>query len=511
MKHFLFLLLFTYTSISFSQTEPKSFKDKFEEFEFYAKPSPTNDLSRYFRNHIDSRLIDAYKLNDTVENKNHIYLTFHFNKENKVTSISVNSPYYELNKSITDAFKDFDIEKLNIPEKNRLNIYALQILSKQGDKMVVNCSTNIIYDRYPVYEGCESTTSNSQMKSCINKLLEAHIANNISPVTIKKAKVLGSINLKPKFIINEKGAVEIINSKAPIDSLTIELNRVVALFPNAITPPLRNGKPSKIIFSGNVRLEIASENKEFIADVIKSKDSTLNSNNELALHFKKFLSEEELRKKVFAQNKETISISFSINKIGKPIEVKANSSSTTLNNRLVGIFNNFPIEKLNIKSTNALESYHYTIITKGYPINVIQCNENPNVFIPVIFNKTCDKSDSPEELKNCFWDNVKKNIHRNFDTKLLSKTNLSGEVKVHCSFQIDSDSKIINIKVQAPNPIIANEIEDIIKSTLNVYKPAFWNGKAVTSSFRISIPIKLSNSTSENSFESLNKSINNKY
>lgn len=509
MKHFLFLLLFTYSSISFSQTEPKSFKDKFEEFEYYAKPSPQNDLSRYFRNRIDSRLLDAYKLNDTVESKNHIYLTFHFDKENKVTNINVFSPYYELSNSIRETFKEYDIEKLNIPEKNPLNIYALQILSKQGDKMVVNCSTNIIYDRYPVYEGCESTTSYSQMKSCINKLLETHIANNISPVAIKKAKVLGSLNLKPKFIINEKGTVELINSKVPTDSLTIELNRVVALFPNAITPPLRNGKPTRLSFNSTVRLQIDTENKEYVADVLKSKDSTLNPNNELALHFKKFISEDELKKNAFSLNKESIDISFSVDKKGEKIAVKANSASPKLNGRLVEIFKNFPIEKLKIKSTNVLESYHYTIITKGYPLNIIQCNENPNVSLPAFFNKKCEKSDSPEELRKCFWSNIENTIIRNFDTKLLSKTNLNGEVKVNCQFQVDTNAKIINVKVQAPNPIISNELEKIINEIPNIYKPAYWNGKAITSSFRITIPFKLRQGNSVDPFESMNKNIKN--
>ena len=506
MKHFLFLLLFT--CISFSQTEPKSFSDKYEEFDYYAKPNPKNDLSRYFRNRIDSNLLDAFKVNDTLNNKKRVYLTFHFNKENKVTSISVNSPYYELNKSITDAFKDFDIEKLNIPVRSPLNIYTLQILSKEGDKMVINCSTDIVYDRYPVFEGCESVTSYSKMKSSINKLLEAHIAKNISPDAIKKAMVLGSLTLKPKFIINEKGAVELINSEIAKDSLAKELNRVVALFPKAKTPPTRNGKPTRIIFVGSAHLQIDSQNEKYVADVIKSKDSTLNPNSELALHFKKFITEDELKKNAFPLNKNSIDISFNIDKNGKRIAVKAHSNSLALNNRLVEIFTNFPIEKLNIKSSSVLESYHYTIITKGYSTNVIQCNENPNVSLPAFFNQICEKSDSPEELKNCFWGNIDNIIFKNFDTRLLSKTKLNGEVKVRCNFQVDAEAKIVNVKVQAPNPIIANEIEEIIKSIPNLYKPAYWNGKAVTSSFGITIPVRLREGNPEDSFKSLNKGFN---
>ena len=204
MKHFLFLLLITFATIGFSQTKPIFYVDKIKEFDSIAKPSPTNDLSKYFRRKIDANLLNNYKINEFDENQNHIYLAFKLSKEDKAVPIRVTSPYSELNKSIADAFLNFDISKLNIIDKSPLNIYMLQILSRDGAKMIFNCSTNIIYDRYPVYEGCESNTSYSQMKSCFNKLLEVHIANNISPVVVKKAKVLGAITLKPEFIINEK-------------------------------------------------------------------------------------------------------------------------------------------------------------------------------------------------------------------------------------------------------------------------------------------------------------------
>lgn len=488
MKYFLFLLLFAYSSLGFSQTEPKSFKDKFEEFEYYAKPNPTNDLSRYFRRHIDSNLLNTYKFKDTVESKNHIYLTFQFNKENKIVAIRVNSPYSELNKNISEAFKDYDIDKLTIPEKSRLNIYALQILSQKGGKMVVNCSSDIVYDRYPIYEGCESMTSNYQMKSCINKLLETHIIKKFSHAVIKKAKVLGSLTLKPEFIINGKGVVELLQSKNPIDSLTIELNRVVALFPNAKTPPLRNGKPSRLTFTGYIPLQIESENKEYLADVIKSKDSTLNPNCDLALHFKNFINENELIKNVFPLSKESVEISFSIDKKGKMIDVNASTGyNPTLNSRLVEIFKKYPIEKLNIKSTNVLETYKYTIITKGYPLNVIQCNETPNVYIPPCFDKNCEKSKSSEELMKYFYEKINEIIVRNISKSLYSKTELTKGFFVFCGFQVDSDAKIIDVKVKAPNPIMANGMEQIIKDT-TVYKPAYLNGKAIKSSY--SIPIR---------------------
>ena len=508
MKHFLFLLLITFATIGFSQTKPIFYVDKIKEFDSIAKPSPTNDLSKYFRRKIDANLLDNYKINEFDGNQNHIYLAFKLSKEDKAVPIRVTSPYSELNKSIADAFLNFDISKLNIRDKSPLNIYMLQILSREGDKMIFNCSTNIIYDRYPVYEGCESNTSYSEMEFCIKNLLETYVVNNISPVQIERAKVMGLLTLKLRFIIDEKGRVEQVIVKNPKDSLSIELKRILTQFPVAKTPALRNGKPTKLPFNETIKLIINSENKEYIADVIKSKDSTLNPNNELALHFKKFIGDEQLKKIFFNPIVKRINIRFSLDKKGKLIDVKANSLNPKLNNRLIELFRTFPIEKLNIKSTNVLESYSYTIISEAYPVNVIQCNDKPNVYIAACYDKHCEKSDSPVELMECFNERISAYIIESFDTSVRSKTNLTGDVRIYCSFQVDVDTKIINVKVKAPNPSLANEMEEMLKDMPSVYKPAYLNGVAIKSSYTIPVTFQLGDNIPEDPFKSLNKRVN---
>ena len=507
MKHFLFLLLITITTIGFSQTKSTLYVDKIKEFDSIAKPSPTNDLSKYFRRNIDDNLFDNYKINVFDENQNQIYLAFKLSKEDKAVSIRVTSPYSELNKSIADAFLNFDISKLNIRDKSPLNIYMLQILSRDGDKMIFNCSTNIIYDRYPVYDGCESNTSYSEMQSCIKNLLETYVANNISPEQLEKAKVLGLLTLKPRFIIDEKGRVEQVIVKNPKDSLSVELKRILIQFPIAKTPALRNGKPTKLPFNETIKLIINSENKEYIADVIKSKDSTLNPNSELALHFKKFIGDEQLKKIDFPFNTKNIRLRFSIDKKGKVINSKTTSKNKILNSNLVEIFKNFPIEKLNINSTNVLETYNYNIISNAYPVNVIQCNDKPDVYIAPCYDKHCEKSDSSEELMECFNERISAYIAKSFDTSVRSKTNLTGDVRIYCSFQVDVDTKIINVKVKAPNPSLANEMEEMLKDMPSVYKPSYLNGVAIKSSYTIPVTFQLGNNIPEDPFKGMNKSI----
>ncbi|GGF26265.1 hypothetical protein GCM10011518_39570 [Flavobacterium limi] len=482
MKHFLFLLFFLYATTGFSQSEYQTFIDKYEEFTLYAKPNKTNNLSKYFAKRIDSRLIDSYRITDTIKNKKYIYLTFRLDKLNKVVSIIVNSPYSELNKSIRDAFKDLDIEDLNIAEKSPLNIYTLQILSQENNKMVINCSTNVVYDRNPVFEGCESSATKSKLCNCFNSKLSEYIANTISPRQITKAKILGKLNLHVKFLINEKGVIEQINCKAPTDSLTKELNRIVALFPKAKSPATRNGRPTSFIYVKNIDLQIDSKNKEYTKEVeeyngqLYSNDSFLNPNSDLALHFKKYISEKELND-IPLIDIPVLSIYFDIDKTGNPINIKTNAN-TELNNQLVAIFRYFPFKKLNIKPLNTIDSYSYPIIINRCNKNIIMSNEKPFVHTPPIFDKDCHLSGS-KELDNCMNENIKTMVVNNFKRTIGNKTNLTGIIKISFSFQIDAEGKITNVKAFAPNPSICNELEELIKNISEVYKPAYLNGNAV--------------------------------
>ncbi|MES2573302.1 MAG: hypothetical protein V4572_00025 [Bacteroidota bacterium] len=499
MKHFLFLFFFTYTTISFSQIENQLLSYKHEEFDSFAKPNKTNNLSKFFTKRIDSDLLDPYKIKDTIKKKKNVYLTFKFDESNKVTKVIVNSPYSELNKSIREAFKDYDIENLNIPEKSPLNTYVLQILSREGDKMVINCSTNVVYDRLPIFEGCESSVNKLKLSNCFYKKISEHIVNTISPAEIKRAKVLGMLNLRVKFLVNEQGAIEQINCKAPTDSLTQELNRVVALFPKAKSPATRNGKPTSYIYEKTIGFQVDSDNEKYKEEIetkneglVYSKDTLLNPNSELALHFKNYISPEELNKIVFPLKKQSIYLSFNIDKKGKPIDIKTNSEKAKLNDRLVEIFNKFPFEKLNIKSSTVVESYRYPIIIESFNKNIIISKDEPTVYTPPFFDKNCENSNSPDQLYDCLNQNIKDIVISKFKNSIKYKTTITNSVKISCAFLIDANGKIINVKASAPNPIICNELEQIIKNITKVYKPAYLNGKAVTTTYRYSFRFNFS-------------------
>ncbi len=488
MKKLLLLILFAFSNILLSQSEPKTFKDKFEEFEYYAKPNKDNELSKYFKRNIDYQLLENYKFKDTLKKNNTVVLSFKLDKDGSFIDLNVNSPYSELNYSIIKAFKKYDLKNINFPEKSRLNYYMLQILSREGNKMVVNCSSEIIYDRFPVYEGCESSINFYKNKSCLKTLLQGHFEKNISLDLLAKKKLLGKLSLNPEFIVNESGLVEKVKWNTATDSLTTESNRIMALFPKAVKPPTRNGNPTRLYIKELINLEIGSNNENYIENAINAKDTTLNPNCELALHFKKYITEEEISNYLNKNKSRNGVIRFSLNKKGKMINLKASSTSQELNNRLFEIFKKFSFEKLNIKSPNILETYNYTIYTVEYDHKVkIHCNENPVIYSGVIFDQKCEKSDSPEELRFCLQEKIHYHIVKNFDAKLITPNDIYNKIQLMFTIMVDVDGTLSRVNNMEINPKFSNELDKILKEMPKVYKPAYFNGVPIKSTYTIPI------------------------
>jgi len=484
---FLFVLLFT-GSIAVSQEEfTNDFIDEYEEFDFYAKPDKTNKLSRYFRNRIDTRMLKEIKFKQKDTRNQRIFLRFSLNSKKEPVYIKVSSPYSELNTSIREAFEKYDINKLNIPDINPLNGYLLQIISKEGNNTIVNCNSTIIYDRFPVFEGCESVANHGAMRKCINKQLEKHIVKNISAKELEKANVFGDVKLTPRFRVNTKGDLSNIKSLASTRNLGKELDRVVALFPAAKIPAMRNGNPSSIYIRGNVSLQIDSKDKNYEDKIIKSKNPNLKTDNDLALYFKQHITDTELKDIAFYRKQKSIKISFGINKKGKLMEVKTNLRNIKMNAKLVRLFKKYPLGQLNIERATVHTLYSYNIITKSTTKNVIQCNDVPYTTVFPVFNKKCETSKSPGDLKKCFSDNMSAFVKKEFDSKLANKTNLTGKIKMYALFKVDEIGNIIIHKVKAPNPFLSNGLRKILDNIPAVYKPGTAMGKITTT--KLSLPV----------------------
>lgn len=488
MKKLLLLLVFTLSNVLFSQTEAKKFKDKFAEFDYYAKPDKTNDLSKYFKRNIEYTLLENYKFKDTLRKNSAVNLSFKLDKSQQIIDLVVNSPYSELNFVIKKAFETYDLRTITIPDYSPLNLYTLQILSRDGNKMVVNCSSYIVYDRFPVFEGCAASSTYAENRLCFTELLEQHLAKNISVDFVKKRKLLGTFFLVPEFIITENGTVEKVNWKTASDSLTLETNRIMALFPVAKTPATRNGNPSRMYIKEAIELEIQSKNEDYIENVQKSKDSTLNANSELALHFKQFITAAEIGKYKLPATESKGTINFSLDKKGNIVNTKSNVKNKELDEKLLAIFKKFPIEKLNIKQPNVLDVYYYNIFTIEYDNKIIiHCNENPNMFSEAYFDQKCEKSNSQQDLRFCFQEKMTNQIVKNFDSSLIMPNDIANGLRLVFIIQVDVDGTLTRINAMNTNPKYSNELDRIIKIMPKVYRPAYWKGKPIITTYAIPI------------------------
>lgn len=487
----LFILSLSY--LGHTQTDTLRFedayKDKYEEFDAYAKSSETNELSKFFKNRINTKMLNALQFSESDERKQRVFLTFNLNKNEEIINIKATSKYSEFNKQVVSIFKKYPKKKLNILEKSPLNTYVLQIVSKETGKNRINCSSEIIYDKFPVCHSCEHYTTYKDIKKCMGDKLEEHIINTISLKEIKSSGILGKLKLEPKFNIDDEGNIIKVNSNAPTDNLTKELNRVVKLFPKVKTVGTRNNNPTRSFFRKRIILQIDADN--FAHNEENSYKTTKpDTENDLSKHFKQYLNQQYLNDTDILGKKKSITLTFNINANGKLVNIKTNSFIKSLNNKIISAFKKFPIEKLNIDSSSVLELYTYQVITKVNNKYSIKCSTVPKILKYPIF-KGCERAKDPYILKQCFSNKISHYIRTNYNKKLLRSMTASRVYRVFTRFKVDTTGKITHVSVKASNPIYAKEATSILNSVPKV-KPGYSNRKPSEMSFAIPIVFKVS-------------------
>lgn len=88
---------------------------------------------------------------------------------------------------------------------------------------------------------------------------------------------------------------------------------------------------------------------------------------------------------------------------------------------------------------------------------------------------------------------IKYIVDTNFKKTIQNKTKLENIININFSFEVDADRNITNIKVNAPNPLISNELEQLIKNIPAVSKPKYLDGKAVSKKYKYSFRYDLRN------------------
>ncbi|QTE22159.1 M56 family metallopeptidase [Polaribacter cellanae] len=98
----------------------------------------------------------------------------------------------------------------------------------------------------------------------------------------------------------------------------------------------------------------------------------------------------------------------------------------------------------------------------------------------------CDSGD-----KDCFSKMVQKHFLKNFDSKLLSKLNLSsGRKRISIMFKIDKKGNVVDVKARAPHPKIKEEVLRVMES-LPQMVPGAQDGKPVAVKYSIPFAIEV--------------------
>ncbi|MFG4005255.1 hypothetical protein B0A67_23705 [Flavobacterium aquidurense] len=253
-------------------------------------------------------------------------------------------------------------------------------------------------------------------------------------------------------------------------------------FRNAVKERLKNINEKQIDNPYYSRQELEEEylleNSVFQALAQPSTES------DLANYFKIYLEQNLLKKIDFSKlktssyykgisNKKynyTIRLTFEINKKNKAFNFRIHTGDSELDKKVIEIFKNYPLEKLNLNDNAKLGKISIQLFTKEDKNTIIKASTFAVVDqLPVL--KGCEGIAYNSELGRCLYDQIFEYVLKNISLENIAKQGKRGEIIINPRFSIDSDGKIFRVNSIAPNKIIKDEIDRIITSFNQVIIP----------------------------------------
>ncbi|MGB3773806.1 MAG: energy transducer TonB, partial [Leeuwenhoekiella sp.] len=111
-------------------------------------------------------------------------------------------------------------------------------------------------------------------------------------------------------------------------------------------------------------------------------------------------------------------------------------------------------------------------------------------FVPIY--PGCENLETNLARKNCFQENLKELITRNFDSQRMQPYAVSGINRISVQFTVDETGHITNIKTRAANPQLEKEAQRVINK-IPTMQPGVKNGKKVKVFYGQPILFKLDN------------------
>ena len=147
-------------------------------------------------------------------------------------------------------------EAYNLNEANQDEIIEVLEVERVYD---VDENGNIpfaVIDEVPVFPGCESLTSNEQLRKCMSQKVNALINANFNVALGKELNLKGTNRIFASFKIDKNGFITNLRTRSPHPDLDAEAQRVISMLPK-MKPGKHNGEVVGVLFSLPISFQIA--------------------------------------------------------------------------------------------------------------------------------------------------------------------------------------------------------------------------------------------------------------
>lgn len=107
----------------------------------------------------------------------------------------------------------------------------------------------------PVFPGCEQLKDNKDRKKCMSSEINRFVREEFNTGLGEKLGLTGTNLVAIMFVVNTKGEIEQIQTRAPHPELEKEAERVISLLPR-MQPGKQRGKPVPVSFSIPIRFQV---------------------------------------------------------------------------------------------------------------------------------------------------------------------------------------------------------------------------------------------------------------
>ncbi|WP_299147884.1 M56 family metallopeptidase [uncultured Dokdonia sp.] len=147
-------------------------------------------------------------------------------------------------------------EAYNLNEANQDEIIEVLEVERVYD---VDENGNIpfaVIDEVPVFPGCESLTSNEQLRKCMSQKVSALISANFNVALGKELNLKGTNRIFASFKIDKNGFITNLRTRSPHPDLDAEAQRVISMLPK-MKPGKHNGEVVGVLYSLPITFQIA--------------------------------------------------------------------------------------------------------------------------------------------------------------------------------------------------------------------------------------------------------------